>query len=201
VADGAGLVTFSGDKLLGDPQAGFLVGRADLIKRVNLNPIKRAVRIDKGRLAALEATLKLYRDPDRLAERLPTLRMLTRPQADIAAMARRLAPAVQAKLAGGFIVEAVACASEIGSGALPRETVPSAGLAIRAAGKRHAGRLIAALAGALRSLPVPVLGRIENRAMVLDLRCLDDEAGFIANLAGINLPEGTQYTTARHDGP
>jgi L-seryl-tRNA(Ser) seleniumtransferase len=138
------------------------------------------------------ATLKLYRDPDRLAERLPTLRLLTRPQADIAAMARRLAPAVQAKLARGFIVEAVACASEIGSGALPRETVPSAGLAIRATAKRHAGRLIAALAGALRSLPIPVLGRIENRAMVLDLRCLDDEAGFIGNLAGINLPEGTQ---------
>ncbi len=196
VADGAGLVTFSGDKLLGGPQAGFIVGRADLIKRVNRNPIKRAVRIDKGRLAALEATLKLYRDPDRLAERLPTLRMLTRPQADIAAMARRLAPAVQAKLAGRFIVEAVACASEIGSGALPRETVPSAGLAIRATAKRHAGRLIAALAGALRSLPIPVLGRIENRAMVLDLRCLDDEDGFIGNLAAINLPEGPQY-----DGP
>jgi L-seryl-tRNA(Ser) seleniumtransferase len=189
VADGADLVTFSGDKLLGGPQAGFIVGRADLIGRINRNPMKRAVRLDKGRLAALEATLKLYRDPDRLPERLPTLRMLTRPQPDIAAQARRLAPVMAEKLMEHFIVEQVACRSEIGSGALPRETMPSAGLAMRPTAKRHAGRRLAALASALRSLPMPVLGRIENDALVLDLRCLEDEAGFVANIVGMNVRE------------
>jgi L-seryl-tRNA(Ser) seleniumtransferase len=193
VAAGADLVTFSGDKLLGGPQTGFLVGRADLVAQVNKNPLKRALRLDKARLAALEATLKLYRDPDRLAERLPTLRLMTRPASDIAAMACRLVPAVQGRLGGGFAVEATACRSEIGSGALPGETIPSAGLAIRPASRRPAGRrggggALAQLAASLRRLPVPVIGRIESGALVLDLRCLEDEAGFAANLAALAIP-------------
>jgi L-seryl-tRNA(Ser) seleniumtransferase len=181
----ADVVTFSGDKLLGGPQAGFIVGRADLIARINRNPLKRALRIDKARLAALEATLKLYRDPDSLAARLPTLRLLTRPADDVAAMAARLRPVVQAKLGDGFVVEAVACHSEIGSGALPRRTIPSAALAIRPAAKRGAGRALADLALSLRRLPMPVVGRIEDGALILDLRCLDDEAGFASNLAAL----------------
>jgi L-seryl-tRNA(Ser) seleniumtransferase len=184
----ADVVTFSGDKLLGGPQAGFIVGRADLVARINKNPLKRALRIDKARLAALEATLKLYRDPDRLASRVPTLRLLTRPADDIMAMARRLQGAMQAKLGDGFVVEAVGCKSEIGSGALPRQTVPSAGLAIRRAARRGAGRALADLAASLRRLPMPVIGRIENDAMILDLRCLDDEEGFAANLAALRVP-------------
>jgi L-seryl-tRNA(Ser) seleniumtransferase len=179
----ADIVTFSGDKLLGGPQAGLIVGRAGLVARINKNPLKRTLRVDKARLAALEATLKLYRDPDRLAARLPTLRLLARPADDILALAARLRPAVQAKLSDGFAVEAVACHSEIGSGALPRQKIPSAGLAIRPAAKRGAGRALADLALSLRRLPVPVVGRIENGALILDLRCLDDEAAFVANLA------------------
>jgi L-seryl-tRNA(Ser) seleniumtransferase len=189
VAD-ADIVTFSGDKLLGGPQAGFIVGRAGLVARINKNPLKRALRIDKTRLAALEATLKLYRDPDRLAERLPTLRLLTRPAGDIAAMARRLMPVVQAKLGDGFAVDAADCASEIGSGALPRQTIPSAGLAIRPTARRGAGRSLSALAASLRRLAMPVIGRIENGGLILDLRCLDDEASFVENLAALEKVKG-----------
>lgn len=169
----ADLVTFSGDKLLGGAQAGFIVGRADLIAAINRNPLKRALRLDKIRIAAIEATLRLYRDPATLAARLPTFRLLARPEAEIAARAARLAPLVAARL--GVTAEPVPCASQIGSGALPVETIPSAGL-------RLTGPDPEALAARLRALPRPVLGRIERGAVVLDLRCLDDETAFLAAL-------------------
>jgi L-seryl-tRNA(Ser) seleniumtransferase len=114
VADGAGLVTFSGDKLLGGPQAGFIVGRKDLIAAINRNPMKRALRLDKVRIAALEATLRLYRDPDSLGRYLPTLRLLAVPQLEIEARARRMLRTVQASIGPSFSVEAVACQSQIG---------------------------------------------------------------------------------------
>lgn len=183
VKDGADLVTFSGDKLLGGPQAGFIVGSRDAIAEINRNPMKRALRIDKIRLAAIEATLRLYRDPDRLAERLPTLRYLARAAPTIEAVAHRLIPAVTAALGAAFAVEIVSCRSQIGSGALPVETIDSFALAICSTAPRHQGSAIETLAGALRQLPVPVIGRIEKQTLLLDLRCLDDEAGFIANLA------------------
>ena len=192
IAAGADLATFSGDKLLGGPQAGFIVGRRDLIERINRNPLKRALRIDKIRLAAIEATLKLYRDPDRLAARLPTLRALTRKRDDIEATARRLAPQVAARLPPDFEVEVVACASEVGSGALPVETLPSAGLALRPAGKRGGGRALSRLASALRRLPMPVIGRIEDGALLLDLRMLEHGDAFIENLASLQ-------SALRHD--
>ncbi|HKS62326.1 MAG TPA: L-seryl-tRNA(Sec) selenium transferase, partial [Xanthobacteraceae bacterium] len=187
IADGADLVTFSGDKLLGGPQAGFIVGRKALIARINKNPMKRALRLDKMRIAMLEATLRLYRDPDRLAARLPTLRLLARRQEDIAALAQRLAPPIGSMLGEAFTVVDIDCASQIGSGALPVETVPSAGLAIRPNASRGAGRALNALASALRALPVPVIGRIEEQALVLDLRCLEDGDAFLANLAKLDL--------------
>ena len=189
IADGADLVTFSGDKLLGGPQAGFIVGRKELLARISRNPMKRALRVDKIRLAALEATLKLYRDPDRLAARLPTIRLLARPQAEIQALAGRIVPLVEKKVADAFQVEVIACASEIGSGALPLETLPSAGIAIRPAKSRGQGRALTALARGFRRLPVPVIGRIADGAMILDLRCLENEAEFAANLAGLDFAE------------
>ncbi|WP_127089284.1 L-seryl-tRNA(Sec) selenium transferase [Aquabacter cavernae] len=187
VADGADLVTFSGDKLLGGPQTGFIVGRKDLIAAINKNPMKRALRVDKIRLAALEATLKLYADPDRLAQRLPTLRLLARTAPDLEAAALRLAPVVAALLGPHVTVSTCACRSQIGSGALPTETLDSHALSLRPEG---GGGALDALAARLRALPVPVIGRMEDGALLLDLRCLEDEAAFLAALRAAEPPHG-----------
>lgn len=180
LAAGADLVTFSGDKLLGGPQAGLIVGKAALIARLNRNPLKRALRLDKGRLAALESVLRLYLMPDRLAESLPALRLLTRPEASIRAAAERLAPVLQAALGAGFTVQAAPCRSQIGSGALPVDLLPSWALSV-------AGRGLAGLAARLRALPTPVIGRIAEDRLWLDLRCLEaaDEAVFTAQLPAL----------------
>jgi L-seryl-tRNA(Ser) seleniumtransferase len=178
IEEGADLVTFSGDKLLGGPQVGIVAGRKDLVARVAKNPMKRALRVDKIRLAALEATLRLYRDPDRLPEVLPTLRAFTRKRSDLEAVAEKLLPAVRAALGKAFTVSVIECTSQIGSGALPLETLPSAGLAIRAAEAKREGGAVEALSRALRRLPVPIVGRIREHALILDLRCLEDEALF-----------------------
>ncbi|WP_043623491.1 L-seryl-tRNA(Sec) selenium transferase [Ensifer sp. ZNC0028] len=182
VAEGTDLVTFSGDKLLGGPQAGLIVGRRDLIAAINRNPLKRAVRLDKIRIAALEATLKLYRDPDRLKARLPTLRFLSRPEADIAAQAARLAPAIDALLKPhGYSAATCACQSQVGSGALPVDTIPSAGLRLTGSGGDAPERLSARL----RALPIPVVGHIRDGALILDLRCLEVDAALIEALAAL----------------
>ena len=185
VAEGADLVTFSGDKLLGGPQAGFVVGRRDAVARLNANPMKRALRLDKLRLAALEATLKLYRDPETLAQKLPTLRLLARPEPEIAALAGRMLDRVAAVLAPAYEVSVAPCRSQIGSGALPVDTIPSAGLAIRPAGAASGTDALGRLSARLRALPRPVIGRITDGALVLDLRCLEDEAGFLLNLQAL----------------
>ena len=192
LAEGAELVTFSGDKLLGGPQAGIIAGKRDLVARVARNPMKRALRLDKVRMAALQATLRLYRDPDRLAETLPTLRQFVRSRSDIAAVAERLAGAVAKAVSPDYSVSAIECASQIGSGALPLETLPSAGLAIAPVGRKGAGTRLEALATAFRSLPVPVIGRIKDRALVLDLRCLDDEAAFLIQLGQLKVQAGAR---------
>jgi L-seryl-tRNA(Ser) seleniumtransferase len=187
VAQGADIVSFSGDKLLGGPQCGFIIGRRDLIAAINKNPMKRALRIDKIRLAALEATLKLYRDPDRLAERLPTLRLLARRLPELEAQAARLAPALGKRLGAAFAIERVVCKSQIGSGALPLETIASVALALRPRGKSRGA--LAGLAHALRSLPVPVIGRIADGALLLDLRCLEEEAAFLESWNALEPPD------------
>jgi L-seryl-tRNA(Ser) seleniumtransferase len=179
IAAGVDVVTFSGDKLLGGPQCGLIVGRADLLKRINANPMKRALRLDKGRLAALEAVLRLYLDPERLAERLPALRLLTRPEAAIQETAHRVLPALRAAFPGQDpAVEP--CHSQIGSGALPVDLLPSAALTLSGPG-------LEGLAGSLRGLPRPVIGRIQNGKLWLDCRCLEphDEAAFTGQLAAL----------------
>ena len=185
IADGADIVTFSGDKLLGGVQAGFIVGRRDLLARINRNPMKRALRVDKIRLAAIEATLRLYRDPDRLAERLPTFRLIARSGVEIEAQCHRLAAPVAAIVGERFSVDVASCSSQVGSGAVPLETLPSAALAIAPRQVRVRGRAIETLAARLRALPVPVIGRIRDGALLLDLRCLEDETTFLDNLADL----------------
>ncbi len=176
---GADIVTFSGDKLLGGPQAGLIVGRADLLRQINANPLKRALRLDKGRLAALETVLRLYLDPERLAERLPALRLLTRPESAIRATAERIVGGIRAVFPDRP-VEIEACRSQIGSGALPVDLLPSVAVTIQ-------GHGLEALAASLRQLPRPVIGRVGQGRLWLDCRCLEEpeEAGFLAQLGRV----------------
>ncbi|MCB1547187.1 MAG: L-seryl-tRNA(Sec) selenium transferase [Hyphomicrobiaceae bacterium] len=183
LSDGADLVTFSGDKILGGPQAGLVVGHRDIVRRLAKNPLKRAVRLDRMRLAALEATLRLYRDPDRLAERLPTLRLLTRQHDDIRRQAEDLrAPLAQA-LGAEWVVSTVDCQSETGSGALPLATIRSAGLALAPRGVKSPGRALDELSARFRALPRPILGRISQDRLILDLRCLERSDDLLAAIA------------------
>jgi L-seryl-tRNA(Ser) seleniumtransferase len=173
VAAGADLVTFSGDKLLGGPQAGLIVGRHELVARLDRSPLKRALRVGKLTLAALDAVLRLYLAPEQLAERLTTLRLLTRATSAIERQALRLAPAVAAALGAGWAVTGEPLEAQVGSGAQPGQRLPSFGLAVRrAAGARGPG--VERLARALRQLPRPVIGRVADDTLWLDLRCLDE---------------------------
>lgn len=184
---GADIVTFSGDKLLGGPQAGLIVGRSDLVARIRRNPMKRALRVDKMTLAALDAVLQLYSNPERLREELPTLRHLSRSRADIEAQAARLLGPLESLLGGEAHARVVACASQIGSGSLPVDSLPSAAIAIEG-NTRNKGSAAQQIATAFRALPVPVIGRVKDGAFLMDLRCLDDEAGFVAQLGELELP-------------
>lgn len=167
LADGADLTLFSGDKLLGGPQAGIIVGRSDLLARLRRDPLARALRPDKLTLAGLEATLRLYRDPAALRERLPILRMLLRGDGELRSAAERLAEALSR--APGCVAEARPDESFAGGGSLP--SLPFATWTVRL---RHRGRGSDELAAALRERDLPVICRLRDGALVFDCRTLSE---------------------------
>ncbi len=169
---GADLVTFSGDKLLGGPQAGIIVGRRDLIQKIKRNPLKRALRVGKITLAGLEAVLRLYRDPVTLPSKLTVLNLLTRPAEDMREQALRFIPQISPDLA--LYKLSVNChdvKSQIGSGSLPVERLPSAALVISGL-DRSGEKNVIRLERLLRSSDTPVIGRMNEKNLILDLRCL-----------------------------
>jgi len=187
LAAGCDVVTFSGDKLLGGPQAGLIVGSKEFVTRIRTFPMKRALRLSKLPLAALEATLRLYLQPELLLRELPTLRWLTRTQEQVGATANAILAPLREALAPRYTVTLETMVSQIGSGSLPIDRLPSSGLAIapKLAGKRGMGTALDALAEALRELPLPVIGRIADDRLLLDCRCIDDPAELLGQLGAL----------------
>jgi L-seryl-tRNA(Ser) seleniumtransferase len=180
VATGADLVTASGDKLLGGPQAGIMAGKADVIARLRKHPLARAVRLDKMTLAALEVTLRLYLDEERLLREVPTLRMLTMPTAELERRAGALAAAVRSACGDACEVATAPDVSRAGGGALPMEDIPTTVVAI--APKRMSAT---ALEERLRLGEPAVIARIKDDRLLLDPRTLreDEEAEVVSALA------------------
>ena len=174
---GAGAVTFSGDKLLGGPQAGIIAGRAGLVRQAAANPLMRALRCDKLTLAALAATLRLYRlDPSGLRDAHPVLRMMTEEVAAVRARAESLVGGLSDLARSRLAPTVEAATAEFGSGALPLEELPSAAVCLRPA-FCSAERL----ARALRTDPAAVVGRIRKEAVLLDMRTTrEDEVAAVA---------------------
>ena len=173
---GADIVTFSGDKVLGGPQAGLLVGKKNWVKQMSKNPLHRALRCGKLTLAALEATLRLYRQSANVAEEIPTLKAFTRPLKEIEEMGERLLPALQNELGNEFRLSLEDSSSQIGSGALPTEEIPTKVVAVQ-----HNGMGAERIAERFRGANPPILGRINENRFLLDLRTIFDPNDLIPN--------------------
>jgi L-seryl-tRNA(Ser) seleniumtransferase len=173
VRSGADVITFSGDKLLGGPQAGIILGRQEIMERLRKSPLTRALRVDKFTLAALEATLRLYRDEEAAVRGIPTLRMIALDLDTLATRAQSLADRIRAAVGSGVEVAVVDGASQVGGGALPVQNLPSKLVAFTSR------RLSAArLEAIFRGNQPPIIGRVEQERFLLDVRTLqpgDDE--------------------------
>jgi L-seryl-tRNA(Ser) seleniumtransferase len=180
---GADVVTFSGDKILGGPQAGLMVGSQEWIGRINKNHLQRALRCGKLTLAALEATLRLYRESPNITQVIPTLRAFTRPLDQVREFGEAVLPRLQAALGDGFRFILEASTSQIGSGALPTEELPTVVIAVE-----HEGRSAARIAEHFRSASPPIIGRIKDDRFLLDLRTIFDPEEIVPNFAdgGVN---------------
>ncbi len=174
VAAGADLVTFSGDKLLGGPQCGIIVGRRNLVDRLRRNPLKRALRCDKMTLAALEATLRVYRFDPQPEATIPTLRTLVRDRDELAGFADVACKQLAGALGPDYAVTVQPSEAQIGSGAQPEVTVPSLAL-----GLRCKDRSADSIAGVFRGSDPPIIGRIERDLFLLDLRAVEDAGELI----------------------
>jgi L-seryl-tRNA(Ser) seleniumtransferase len=172
LSSGAHLITFSGDKLLGGPQCGMIVGKKELIAKIKKNPIKRMLRVSKLTLAALEAVLHLYRDPARLPEKLTVLKQLTRPREDILLQVNRVIEGLKNCFEGTSLsIYSQDVMSQIGSGSLPVERLPSSAIVVQ--GENKVGeKLVLQLEKFLRKVSIPVIGRVNDKHLILDLRCL-----------------------------
>ncbi len=179
VRAGADVVTFSGDKILGGPQAGLMVGKKSLIGRMNKNHLQRALRCGKLTLAALEATLRLYRQSPDIAKAIPTLRAFTRPLDEIRAMGVQILPKLQIGLGGEFRLKLEESTAQIGSGALPTEELPTAVIAVE-----HKKLGANAIAERFRKADPPIIGRIHDNRFLLDLRTIFDANDLIPNFNG-----------------
>ena len=180
VADGADIVTLSGDKVLGGPQAGIILGRAKYIEAIRKNPLNRAVRIDKMTLAALEATLRLYLDPATARTRIPTLAMITAAPDALRHKARRLATLLKKTLGDRYAVTTRPGASRVGGGAFPEHDLPTTLVALTPGPGAPSPEV---LRGRLLATDPPLVGRIEDDAFLLDPRTLaDDEYKLVARV-------------------
>lgn len=188
ISSGVDVVTFSGDKLMGGPQAGFIVGKKKYVDLIRKNPLKRALRVDKITIAAIDEVLKIYASPNHLVERLPSLRLLSRSCEEIRETGENIISAVTDRLAAIANISLCPCQSQIGSGALPVDVLESVALCIEA--KPIQGKTDARLndiALAFRQLPKPVVGRINDGKLLFDLRCLEDVTGFCDQLPLLQL--------------
>ncbi len=179
IQTGADIVTFSGDKILGGPQAGLMVGKKALIGRMNKNHLQRALRCGKLTLAALEATLRRYRQSPDIVREIPTLRAFTRPMEEIRAFGAALLPRLQAALGDDFKISQQDSTAQIGSGALPTEELPTAVISVE-----HPKLSANAIANRFRSANPPIIGRINDDRFLLDLRCIFDADDLIPNFTG-----------------
>ncbi len=166
--EGIDLITFSGDKLLGGPQCGIIAGKKSLIDAIDKNSLKRAMRLDKLTLTALEVVLKLYTNPATLVTEIPALRLLTRTEAHIHQTATELQQYINRHLCALCTAQIKPCESQIGSGALPTKTLASFAVVLQPE-KLSADQL----AARLRELPTPIIGRIQNDTIYLDARALE----------------------------
>jgi len=173
IAAGAGIVTFSGDKLLGGPQAGLIVGKRELVAKIRANPLKRALRCGKLTLAALSATLRLYLRSADLSASIPTLRLLRRTVGELQAMAGQARTILLDRLGREFEIDIVSSTSQIGSGAMPTEELETRALRLT-----HPRLSADAIARQFRRARPPVIGRIKDDAFQLDLRTVEDPAAF-----------------------
>lgn len=170
VAQGVDLVSFSGDKLLGGVQAGIIVGKKAWIERLQAHPLKRVLRCDKVILAGLEATLRLYLNPEKLSERLPTLRLLTKSVEQLRADAERLKARLESRLNADFQLQIEDSLAQIGSGSQPMERIPSVAVTL----SEKTPQKLSALSTRFKQLSQPIIGRMENGKLWLDLRSVAD---------------------------